>query len=131
MNNISVSKIQNTINNMKTIAKDAPQCAETLGEKISAVIETASSQSAKVTQLHEPAKKATQSLNSARATNIYKKTDNEPFFKIINQDGQKILITSNMENPKNAIVTFFNDGKPGKCFECTFEELGSRCGIHI
>ena len=95
------------------------------------VVETASSQSAKVTQLHEPAKKATQSLNSAIATNIYKKTDNEPFFKIINQDGQKILITSNMENPKNAIVTFFNDGKPGKCFECTFEELGSRCGIHI
>ena len=131
MNNISAPKIQNTINEIKTVAKDAPQFAETLEKKITAVVETASTQSAKVTKLHEPAKKATQSLNSAMATNIYKNTANEPFSKIINQDGQKILVTSNMENPKNAIVTFFNDGKPGKCFECAFEELGSRCGIHI
>ena len=131
MNNISASKIQNTINEMKTVAKDAPQFAENLEKKITAVVETDSSQSAKVTQLREPAKKATQNLNSAMATSIYKKPDSEPFFKIINQDGQKILVTSNMENPKNAVVTFFNDGKPGKCFECAFEELGSRCGIHI
>lgn len=131
MNNISSSKFENAINVAKTATKDAPKYAETIGEKVSAVIDTASTQSAKVTKLSDPATKAKQGLNSVAATNVYKKNSNEPFFKIINQNGQKILVTSNMENPKNAIVTFFNDGKPGKCFECAFEELGSRCGIHI
>ena len=33
MNNISASKIQNAINEMKTVAKDAPQFAENLEKK--------------------------------------------------------------------------------------------------
>lgn len=131
MNNITSSKIENIVNTAKTIKKDAPQYAETIDKKISEVVETASSQSAKVTKLGTSAEKAKQNISSAAATTTYNKISDEPFFKIINQGSQKILVTSNMENPQNAIVTFFNDGKPGKCFECAFDELGTRCGIHI
>jgi len=131
MNSINPTKIESVINSARTVAKDAPQHAEVIEKKISQLTDTVSSQSAKVTKLNNATTNATKSLNSAAATNAYKATRNEPFCKIIEQDGQKILVTSSMENPENAIVTFFNGGAPGKSFECSFEELGPRCGIHI
>ena len=131
MNSINPTKIENVVNTARTVAKDCPQHAKTIEKKISQLSETATSQSAKITKLNDAPTKATKSLNSAVASDAYKATRNEPFCKIIEQDGQKILVTSSMENPENAIVTFFNGGAPGKSFECTFEELGPRCGIHI
>ena len=99
MNSINPTKIENVVNTARTVAKDCPQHAKTIEKKISQLSETATSQAAKITKLNDASTKATKSLNSAVASETYKATRNEPFCKIIKQDGQKILVTSSMENP--------------------------------
>ena len=94
------------------------------------IAETVSSQSAKVINFDKNIDNIKKNINNVAANNTYKNISckQEMISEVIKDKyGQTIIVTSDVENLDDVIVTFMNTGKS---FKCNAKELPDY-GIHI